>query len=100
MAAFFHLTVATVLLVGLAWRIESVDAVSFTEAFLPVAFLPAEWTAPLVTPPKASAAAPAAETPATVQPKEVSETLPIARSAPSTPTARQPGSGRPRPWIR
>lgn len=78
MAAFCHLGVATLLVVGLAWRIEAVEAPNLMEAFLPVAFLPAEWSAPLASPVKAPAAAPAAKAPAVVQPTVVPDTPPAA----------------------
>ncbi|MBP9825652.1 MAG: energy transducer TonB [Thermoanaerobaculia bacterium] len=82
MAAFTHLAAATVLLVALAWRIESVEPPSFfAEALLPVAFLPAEWSAPLATPARTPAAAPAAKTPTVVQPDEVPDVVPTASSA-------------------
>lgn len=75
LAALFHLTAATVLVVGLAWRIEKVEAPTFfMEALLPVAFLPAEWSAPIATP---AAAAPVAKRVATVQPAEVTEAPPL-----------------------
>ncbi len=81
MAAFTHLAAATVLLVGLAWRIESVEAPTFfTETLLPVALLPAEWNAPLAKPEPTRAPVPAARTPAVVQPNDVTE-------APSIPVA-------------
>ncbi|MEO7794030.1 MAG: energy transducer TonB [Thermoanaerobaculia bacterium] len=73
-AAFLHLAVASVLIVGLAWRIESVEAPVFMEAFLPVAFLPAEWSAPLVSKVKAPAAASASKAPEIVQPTVVTDT--------------------------
>lgn len=82
MAAFTHLAAATVLLVGLAWRIESVEAPTFfTEALLPVAFLPAEWNAPPATPARPAAAAPAARPPAVVQPEAVPDAPPAPASA-------------------
>lgn len=75
LAAFFHLTAATVLLVGLAWRIDNVEAPTFfMEALVPVAFLPAEWSAPIAAP---ASAAPVAKSVATVQPEEVTEAPPL-----------------------
>jgi protein TonB len=47
MAAMIHLSVASALVLGMAWRIEAVEAPNLIEAFLPVAFLPAEWSEPL-----------------------------------------------------
>jgi periplasmic protein TonB len=76
MAAFIHLSVATVLVLGLAWRIEEVDAPNIMEAFLPVAFLPAEWSEPLRQQVQAPAAPPAATPPAVRQPKEILDTPP------------------------
>jgi protein TonB len=76
LAAFFHLTVAGVLLVGLAWRIDAVEAPNLLEAYLPVAFLPAEWSAPLVAPTRVPSAPPVEKTPAVVQPKEIGDVPP------------------------
>ncbi len=73
LAAFFHLTVATVLLVGLAWRIDAVDAPNLMEAFLPVAFLPAEWSAPLPHPERPQASTPAGRPAVLSQPHEVTD---------------------------
>jgi protein TonB len=86
MAAFLHLSVATVLVFGLAWRIEAVEAPDFMEAFLPVAFLPAEWSAPLVSAVKAPAAAPLAKAPENVQPKTVTD-APVAAALDAEPIA-------------
>jgi protein TonB len=76
MAAFIHLSVATVLVLGLAWRIEAVEAPNIMEAFLPVAFLPAEWSAPLKAKVQTPAATPAATAPAVRQPTEILNTPP------------------------
>ncbi|MEO8275742.1 MAG: TonB family protein [Thermoanaerobaculia bacterium] len=78
LAAFTHLGVATVLVAALFWRIDAVDPVTLTEAFiLPISFAPVEWSP---KPPQAKRA----ETPTTpvtppkiVQPKDVTD-LPAA----------------------
>ena len=75
MAALLHLSVATVLIVGLAWRIDAVEAPTFTTTYLPIALLPAEWSAPVAKPGQAPAP-PLARKPAIVQPGVVPETPP------------------------
>lgn len=78
-AALLHLSVASVILIGLAWRIDAVEAPNLLESFFPVAFLPAEWSAPLVKPsPSPAPAPPAAKAPAIVQPEVVPDTPPAA----------------------
>jgi protein TonB len=79
-AALLHLSVATVIVVGLAWRIDTVEAPTFTTNFLPIAFLPAEWSAPLAHPAKVPSRK-AAQAPATVQPEVVPDAPPTAPSA-------------------
>lgn len=79
MAALLHLSVATVLVVGLAWRIEAVEAPNLLESFIPAAFLPAEWSAPLIRPAQAPAAA-APRKPTIVQPDVVPDGPPAAAS--------------------
>lgn len=74
-AALLHLSVASVIVIGLAWRIEAVEAPNLLEAFFPVAFLPAEWSAPLIKSAPA-ASPPAAKAPAIVQPKIVPDAPP------------------------
>jgi protein TonB len=69
LAAFFHLTVATALLLGTVWRIESVEAPNLFEAFLPVAFLPAEWSSPLPQPVVKPPVSAPAKAPEIVQPR-------------------------------
>lgn len=81
MAALLHLSVATVLVVGLAWRIEAVEAPTFSGTFLPIAFLPAEWSAPLVKPAAVAVAAPVAKAPTVAQPEEVTDASPATASA-------------------
>jgi len=71
MAAFVHLSVATVLIVGLAWRIEAVEAPRIPEYLLPIAFLPAEWSAPLKAKAQAPATTPATTPPVVRQPTEI-----------------------------
>lgn len=78
MAALLHLSVATVLVVGLAWRIDAVDAPTFSTTYLPIAFLPAEWSAPLAQAPKEPTAAPVAKASAVVQPTVVPDAPPVA----------------------
>lgn len=80
MAALLHLSVATVVVVGLAWRIEAVEAPNILESFIPVAFLPAEWSAAPARPAR-TPAAPVAKAPAVVQPEVVPEAIPAASSA-------------------
>lgn len=81
MAAFLHLSVATVVVLTLAWKIEAVEAPTLPEIYFPVAFLPAEWKAPIAQrtePP----AAPAPARPATViQPTTVPESVPAPAEA-------------------
>jgi protein TonB len=79
-AALLHLSVASVIVLGLAWRIEAVEAPNLLESFFPVAFLPAEWSAPLVKPAKTPAAAPVAKAPAVVQPAVVPDASSAAAS--------------------
>ncbi len=79
MAALLHLSVATALVVGLAWRIEAVEAPNLLESFIPAAFLPAEWSAPLLR--ATPAQAPAVPTkPAVVQPEAVPDGPPAVAS--------------------
>ncbi len=78
MAALLHLSVASVLVVGLAWRIDAVEAPNIGESFFPVAFLPAEWSAPLVNAAKVRTAVPVAKAPAVVQPTVVPDAAPAA----------------------
>jgi len=94
LAAFFHLTAATVLLVGLAWRIDRVEAPDFLESFLPVAFLPAEWNAPPSTPAKPPTTAPTQRLPEARQPEAVPDASPatLAASLATEPIA-VPGAG-------
>lgn len=80
MAALLHLSVATVIVLGLAWRIDAVEAPNIPESFLPVAFLPAEWSKPLVQATKAPTAAPVAKAPTVVQPTAVPDAPPAAAS--------------------
>ncbi len=99
MAAFLHLSVATLLIVGLAWRIEAVEAPSFMEAFLPVAFLPAEWSASLARPEKPAVAEPIARAPEIVQPDVLPDAPPIAGQSlsdlPIEPISAASGSANP-----
>ncbi|MEO8196867.1 MAG: energy transducer TonB [Thermoanaerobaculia bacterium] len=80
MAALLHLSVASVLVVGLAWRIDAVDTPTFPSTYLPIAFLPAEWSAPLKRPAEAPAAA-VAKASVAVQPEVVPDAPPTAASA-------------------
>lgn len=99
MAAFFHLSVASVLIVGTAWRIEAVDAPNLMEAFLPVAFLPAEWSETLARPEKPAVAEPIARAPEIVQPDVMPDAPPIAGPSlsdqPIEPIAAASGSASP-----
>ncbi len=92
MAALLHLSVATVLVVGLAWHIDAVDAPTFSTPYLPIAFLPAEWSAPLAQAPKVPTAAPAAKTSALVQPTVVPDAPPVAATAAADDSIAAPGS--------
>ncbi len=77
MAALLHLSVATVLIVGLAWRIDAVEAPTFSDTYLPIALLPAEWSAPLVRPDKTPSPQ-TTKAPAAVQPETVPDAPPTA----------------------
>lgn len=92
MAALLHLSVATVLVVGLAWRIDAVDAPTFSTAYLPIAFLPAEWSAPLARAPKVPTAAPVAKAATLVQPTVVPEAPPVAATTAADDPIAAPGS--------
>ncbi len=97
MAALLHLSVATVLVVGLAWRIDAVEAPTFTTIYLPIAFLPSEWSAPLVKATKAPAR-PVAKVPVTVQPEVVPDGPPAAATLtddPIAPLSAEIGAGGP-----
>lgn len=100
MAALLHLSVATVLLLGFAWRIEAVDVPDIRESFFPVAFLPAEWSAPLVKAPQAPASSPVAKAPAIVQPTVLPDAPPSAAATlaedPIAPLATDIGADGPR----
>ena len=99
MAALLHLSVATVIVLGLAWRIEAVEAPNIPESFLPVAFLPAEWSAPIARVPRPAAAPAAVRVPDVVQPTVVPDTPPAASSAltdePIAPIAADADAGGP-----
>lgn len=92
MAALVHLSVATVIVVGLAWRIDTVEAPTFTTSYLPIALLPAEWSAAPVRAAKAPSP-PATKAPAAVQPSAVPEEAPQASTTALAEASIEPLDG-------